>query len=84
MSKSTDNTNIEVLQEGHKLTITENENTLNSDESAGDVSIHVEVPIVYDVNVETRGEGNIHCKDMIESHYCHLTSEVKNKVLSLF
>jgi len=82
VSKSTDNTNVEVVQEGHKLTITENENTVNSDESAGDVSIHVEVPIVYDVNVETRGEGNIHCKDMIESHYCHLTSEMGDITVS--
>ena len=39
-------------------------------------TLHVEVPIVYDVNVVTEGEhGDISCRDMIESHYCHLTSQ---------
>ena len=50
---------MEVVQEGHKLTVTGNEDTENRD-----VSIHVEVPIVYDVNVVTSGNGDIHCKDM--------------------
>lgn len=44
-----------------------------------DAILHVEVPIVYDVNVVTEGEhGDIVCRDMIESHYCHLTSQNGN------
>ena len=39
------------------------------------MSLHVEVPIVYDVNVVTTGAGEISCRDMIESHQCHLTSD---------
>ena len=39
-----------------------------------DVTLHVEVPIVYDVNVDVEGGGKIHCQDMIESQYCHLSS----------
>ena len=35
----------------------------------------MEVPIVYDVTVATSGQGDISCRDMIESHYCHLTSD---------
>ena len=30
---------------------------------------------MYDVNVETTGAGAISCRDMIESHQCHLTSD---------
>ena len=53
---------VSVVQEGHK-------------EEGGGYSLHVEVPIVYDVTVATSGQGDISCRDMIESHYCHLTSD---------
>ena len=58
---------VSVVQEGHKLSVTGAEW-----EQGGGYSLHVEVPIVYDV---TSGRGDISCRDMIESHYCHLTSD---------
>ena len=59
-----------VVQEGHKLSVTGAEW-----EEGGGYSLHVEVPIVYDVTVATSGQGDISYRDMIESHYCHLTSD---------
>ena len=61
---------VSVVQEGHKLSVTGAEW-----EEGGGYSLHVEVPIVYDVTVATSGQGDISCRDMIESHYCHLTSD---------
>ena len=57
---------VSVVQEGHKLSVTGAEW-----EEGGGYSLHVEVPIVYDVTVATSGQGAISCRDMIESHYCH-------------
>ena len=59
-----------VVQEGHKLSVTGAEWG-----EGGGYSLHVEVPIVYDVTVATSGRGDISCREMIESHYCHLTSD---------
>ena len=61
---------VSVVQEGHKLSVTGAEW-----EEGGGYSLHVEVPIVYDVTVATSGQGDISCRDMIESHYCHLTND---------
>ena len=61
-----------ISQDGHKLSVTGEVSTGAADH---ETTLHVEVPIVYDVNVVTQGDGCIHCQDMIESHYCHLTSE---------
>ena len=46
-----------VVQEGHNLSVTGAEW-----EEGGGYSLHVEVPIVYDV---TSGRGDIYCRDMI-------------------
>ena len=48
---------VSVVQEGHKLSVTGAEW-----EEGGGYSLHVEVPIVYDV---TSGRGDIYCRDMI-------------------
>ena len=48
---------VSVVQEGHKLSVTGAEW-----EQGGGYSLHVEVPIVYDV---TSGRGDIYCRDMI-------------------
>ena len=47
---------VSVVQEGHKLSVTGAEW-----EEGGGCSLHVEVPIVYDV---TSGRGDIYCRDM--------------------
>jgi len=62
---------LNIVQDGLKLSIA----GTGDGEDLGDVSLHVEVPIVYAVNVITSGEGAISCRDMIESDQCHLTSE---------
>ena len=59
-----------VVQEGHKLSVTGAEWG-----EGGGYSLHVEVPIVYDVTVVSLGQGDISYCDMIESHYCHLTND---------
>ena len=46
-----------VVQEGHKLSVTGAEW-----EEGGGYSLHVEVPIVYDVTVATLGQGDISCR----------------------
>ena len=61
---------VSVVQEGHKLSVTGEEW-----EEGGGYNLHVEVPIVYDVTMVSLGQGDISCRDMIESHYCHLTSD---------
>ena len=61
---------VSVVQEGHKLSVTGAEW-----EEGGGYSLHVEVPIVYDVTVATSGQGDISYRDTIKSHYCHLTSD---------
>ena len=48
---------VSVVQEGHKLSVTG-----AKWEEGGGYSLHVEVPIVYDV---TSGRGDIYCRDMI-------------------
>ena len=62
---------VNVVQDGQKLSI----EGPGDGKDLGDASLHVEVPIVYDVNVVTTGSGAISCRDMIESHHCHLISE---------
>ena len=61
---------VSVVQEGHKLSVTGAEW-----EEGGGYSLHVEVPIVYDVTVVSSGQGDISYRDTIKSHYCHLTSD---------
>ena len=63
---------VSVVQEGHKRSVTGAEC-----EEGGGYSLHVEVPIVYDVTVATSGQGAISCRDMIESHYCHRRHQVR-------
>jgi len=63
---------VDCKQEGHKLTV----NGSSEDETVNkDTSFVVEVPLVHNVNVINSGDGTIDCKDMVESNYCHLTSE---------
>eukprot|EP00090_Calanus_glacialis_P028598 TRINITY_DN45912_c0_g1_i1.p1 TRINITY_DN45912_c0_g1~~TRINITY_DN45912_c0_g1_i1.p1 ORF type:complete len:412 (+),score=148.51 TRINITY_DN45912_c0_g1_i1:38-1273(+) len=63
---------ISVKQEGHKLSVTCS--TVDMSIASG-ISVEVEVPIVHNINLITTGQGNISCKDMVESNFCHLTSE---------
>lgn len=73
-SQSSDNVGVAIFQNGHKLSVTGEVN--NDTVPDKHTTLHVEVPIVYDVNVVTEGEhGDIACRDMIESHYCHLSSQ---------
>jgi len=64
--------NVSVKQEGHKLSVTGSTEDMSV---ADDVSVEVEVPIVHNINLMTTGKGAISCKDMVESNFCHLTSE---------
>jgi len=63
---------ISVKQEGHKLSVTGSTDDLSI---VGDILIDVEVPIVHNINLITTGMANISCQDMVESNFCHLTSE---------
>lgn len=58
-----------VLSESHYL------NDGYEEDKLSDITLHVEVPIVYDVSVLTSGRGNISCRGMIESSYCRLISD---------
>jgi len=63
---------IAVKQEGHKLSVT---GTTVDPVITSDISVEVEVPIVHNINVITTGEAAILCQDMVESNFCHLTSD---------
>jgi len=63
---------ITVKQEGHKLSVT---GGTTDDSVAEQITVEIEVPIVHNINLITTGQGNISCKDMVESNFCHLTSE---------
>jgi len=63
---------ISVKQEGHKLSVSGSTDDMSI---VGDILIDVEVPIVHNINIMTTGTGNISCQDMVESNFCHLTSE---------
>lgn len=39
------------------------------------VLVDVEIPIVYDVTVVTSDTAGIQCRDLLESQWCHLTSQ---------
>ena len=43
--------------------------------SNSSVLLDVEVPIVYDVTVVTSDTAGIQCRDLLESAWCHLTSQ---------
>jgi len=59
-----------VTQEGHRLNV-----QAEAGLGGGQLELEVEVPIVHNVTVTTTGQAGIECSDMIESQYCHLTSE---------
>jgi len=63
---------ISVKQEGHKLSVTGSAEDMSI---TSDISVEVEVPIVHNINLLATGNANISCKDMVESNFCHLTSE---------
>jgi len=63
---------LDVKQEGHKLTI----NSQSQPQSVQqDIDCIVEVPVVHNVNIVASGEAPVVCQDMVESNYCHVTSE---------
>eukprot|EP00088_Acartia_fossae_P063980 TRINITY_DN7845_c0_g2_i1.p1 TRINITY_DN7845_c0_g2~~TRINITY_DN7845_c0_g2_i1.p1 ORF type:complete len:396 (+),score=83.35 TRINITY_DN7845_c0_g2_i1:51-1238(+) len=63
---------MDVKQEGHKLTV----NTNTNDESIKqNINCVIEVPLVHNVNIVGSGDAPVKCKDMVESNYCHLTSD---------
>ena len=43
--------------------------------SNSSVLLDVEIPIVYDVTVVTSETAGIQCRDLLESNWCHLTSQ---------
>jgi len=67
-----DKVDVAVTQEGHKLSVA---GSTTDQAVAGQISLMVEIPIVHNVNVNTRGQAGIRCKDLVESNFCHLTSE---------
>jgi len=73
-AKKEDNDQVDILikQEGHKLTV--NASSKNS-ASPTDANCVIEVPLVHNVNVINTGEAKVNCQDMVESNYCHLSSE---------
>jgi len=64
---------IEVKQEGHKLSV--NASNKDGDQHAHDFKCVIEVPLVHNVNIVGTGSAPIKCQDMVESNYCHVTSE---------
>jgi len=67
-----DGVKVEVKQEGHKLSV---KGVSEPHLGPEDVTTDIEVPIVHNVTVVTTGSAGIKCKDMVESNFCHLTSE---------
>jgi hypothetical protein len=63
---------MDVKQEGHKLTV---KGGVGDAKHVKNLSCVIEVPLVHNVNVITSGDARIDCKDMVESNYCHLTSD---------
>lgn len=63
---------ITVAQEGHKLSVA---GSTTDQTEANKITLMVEIPIVHNVNVITQGQASIRCKDLVESNFCHLTSE---------
>lgn len=68
-----------VKQEGHKLSVSGSTSDLSCVEQ---ISVEIEVPIVHNINLITSGKATISCKDMVESNFCHLTSENGNITVS--
>ena len=68
-SLSPEDIDIQVTQKGPKLQVS------GYGDISDSISINVEVPIVYDVTVVTSGDAGIHCRDLMESDTCHLTSQ---------
>jgi len=66
------NINLEIKQEGHKLSV--NASKLDA-ETLSDLNCVIEVPLVHNVNVINTGDAKVNCQDMMESSYCHLTSD---------
>lgn len=69
---------VDVKQEGHKLTVNgtaEEELAVNDN-----LSTLIQVPLVHNVNVIGSGDADVTCCDMVESNYCHLTSD-EGKIL---
>merc|ERR1719394_1928108 len=72
--KSCSPSSVNIIQDEHKLTVTDDVTA----EDNKNITIHIEIPIVYNVSVTTSDEGRIRCRDMIESDYCHLISDQGN------
>ncbi|XP_023336502.1 uncharacterized protein LOC111707592 isoform X2 [Eurytemora carolleeae] len=67
-----ENLTFDVRQEGHKLSV---KGSIEDQKKRKNLNCIVEVPLVHNVNVITSGDARIDCKDMVESNYCHLTSD---------
>eukprot|EP00092_Neocalanus_flemingeri_P011322 GFUD01012201.1.p1 GENE.GFUD01012201.1~~GFUD01012201.1.p1 ORF type:complete len:417 (-),score=118.03 GFUD01012201.1:97-1347(-) len=63
---------IAVKQEGHKLSVT---GATVDPVTDSQIAVEVEVPIVHNITVTTIGQAGIICRDMVESNFCHLTSD---------
>lgn len=67
---------LDYKQEGHKLSLNGTIDKIHElAEEAAFITGEIEVPIVHNVNVNVGGKGTIHCRDMVESNYTHLTSD---------
>jgi len=67
-----DKIDVDVKQEGHKLSVSGN---ITGAAHADDATCDVEVPIVHNVTVVASGEASVSCRDMVESNFCHITSD---------
>ena len=68
-SLTTDDVDIQVSQKDGKLAVS------GYGASNSSVLVDVEVPIVYDVTVVTSDSAGIQVRDLLESAWCHLTSQ---------
>jgi len=64
---------MDVKQEGHKIIVSSSisDCSMSADQAVCDI----EIPIVHNVNVVTSRNASVECKNMVESKFCHITSE---------